>query len=60
MTWRRGWTNRSDRGDRDGPSQKRQGKDAKFGFGGRKKLAKQNDASSAADMSGYKQARPGK
>jgi rRNA-processing protein EBP2 len=32
-------------------------KNAKFGFGGRKRLQKQNDAFSAADMSGYK---PGK
>ncbi|KAF6251220.1 eukaryotic rRNA processing [Scenedesmus sp. NREL 46B-D3] len=39
------------------PNKKRQMKDAKFGFGGRKRLQKQNDAFSAADMSGYK---PGK
>lgn len=39
------------------PTKKRQMKDAKFGFGGRKRLQKQNDAFSAADMSGYK---PGK
>eukprot|EP00879_Flechtneria_rotunda_P012238 GHRR01012780.1.p1 GENE.GHRR01012780.1~~GHRR01012780.1.p1 ORF type:complete len:278 (+),score=128.67 GHRR01012780.1:234-1067(+) len=36
------------------PSKKRQVKDAKFGFGGRKRLQKQNDAFSAADMSSYK------
>ncbi|KAK9830655.1 hypothetical protein WJX74_000440 [Apatococcus lobatus] len=30
---------------------KRQAKDSKFGFGGRKRLGKQNDAASAADMS---------
>ncbi|KAK9862248.1 hypothetical protein WJX84_002448 [Apatococcus fuscideae] len=30
---------------------KRQAKDSKFGFGGRKRLGKQNDATSAADMS---------
>jgi rRNA-processing protein EBP2 len=39
------------------PNKKRQMKNAKFGFGGRKRLQKQNDAFSAADMSGYK---PGK
>lgn len=31
-------------------SLKRQGRDAKFGFGGRKKLLKQNSAVSTADM----------
>lgn len=36
---------------------KRQAKNEKFGFGGRKRLGKQNDASSAADMSGYKPGR---
>jgi rRNA-processing protein EBP2 len=41
----------------DAPNKKRQMKNAKFGFGGRKRLQKQNDAFSAADMSGYK---PGK
>mmetsp|Transcript_16993 Transcript_16993/g.40545 ORF Transcript_16993/g.40545 Transcript_16993/m.40545 type:complete len:289 (-) Transcript_16993:18-884(-) len=35
-------------------SKKRQFKDSKFGFGGRKRLKKQNDAFSAADMSSYK------
>eukprot|EP00775_Hariotina_reticulata_P003949 gene3949-4203_t len=39
------------------PNKKRQMKDAKFGFGGRKRLQKQNDAFSAADMSGYKPGR---
>lgn len=39
------------------PSKKQQMKDAKFGFGGRKRLQKQNDAFSAADMSGYKPGR---
>eukprot|EP00891_Asterochloris_glomerata_P006027 jgi/Astpho2/6027/fgenesh1_pm.00084_%23_13_t len=33
-----------------GPSKKQQAKDAKFGFGGRKRLQKQNDAVSAASM----------
>lgn len=35
-------------------SKKRQYKDAKFGFGGPKRRLKQNDANSAADVSGYK------
>lgn len=39
------------------PNKKRQMKNAKFGFGGRKRLQKQNDAFSAADMSGYKPGR---
>ncbi|KAG2496308.1 hypothetical protein HYH03_005541 [Edaphochlamys debaryana] len=38
-------------------NKKRQAKNAKFGFGGRKALKKQNDAYSAADMDSYK---PGK
>ncbi|KAG2437056.1 hypothetical protein HYH02_011317 [Chlamydomonas schloesseri] len=45
------------RGGPKAPSKKRQARDAKFGFGGRKSLKKQNDAYSAADMDGY---RPGK
>ncbi|KAF2088027.1 eukaryotic rRNA processing [Saccharata proteae CBS 121410] len=32
---------------------KRQKKDEKFGFGGKKRFAKSNDAQSASDMSGY-------
>ena len=36
-------------------SKKREAKDSKFGFGGRKRLGKQNDASSAADMGGFRQ-----
>ncbi len=36
-------------------SKKREAKDTKFGFGGRKRLGKQNDASSAADMGGFRQ-----
>ena len=37
-------------------SKKRQARDQKFGFGGtKKKLAKQNDAKSADDLSGFKQ-----
>lgn len=36
--------------DLPGKSKKRAGRDAKFGFGGRKKLQKQNSAESSADM----------
>ncbi|GLC34406.1 hypothetical protein PLESTB_000731900 [Pleodorina starrii] len=39
------------------PNKKRQMKDAKFGFGGRKALKKQNDAYSAANMDDYKPGR---
>ncbi|KAF2659706.1 Ebp2-domain-containing protein [Lophiostoma macrostomum CBS 122681] len=47
----------SDRRDASGkPNFKRQKKDAKFGFGGKKRHAKSNDAISSADTRGY----PGK
>eukprot|EP01025_Chloroclados_australasicus_P043476 TRINITY_DN4656_c0_g1_i1.p4 TRINITY_DN4656_c0_g1~~TRINITY_DN4656_c0_g1_i1.p4 ORF type:complete len:100 (-),score=16.89 TRINITY_DN4656_c0_g1_i1:431-730(-) len=36
-------------------SQKKQYKDAKYGFGGPKRIRKQNDAISAADTSGFRQ-----
>ncbi len=36
---------------------KREAKNDKYGFGGRKRLGKQNDASSAADMDGFRQGR---
>lgn len=36
---------------------KRQAKNDKFGFGGRKRLKKQNDAGSAADMDSFRQGR---
>ncbi|GAX82022.1 hypothetical protein CEUSTIGMA_g9450.t1 [Chlamydomonas eustigma] len=39
-------------------NKKRQAKNAKFGFGGSKRIAKQNDAYSSASMDGYKA--PGK
>ncbi|KAG1680383.1 hypothetical protein FOA52_015474 [Chlamydomonas sp. UWO 241] len=52
-------------GDRNKPAgkqgdlnKKRQSKDAKFGFGGKKSLSKQNDKFSAADMSGYHGSKP--
>ncbi|GAB4815830.1 hypothetical protein N2152v2_002876 [Parachlorella kessleri] len=38
-------------------SKKRQQRDSKFGFGGPKRLRKQNDASSAADVDGYRPSR---
>ena len=42
------------RGDRDsGPSQKRQRKDQKYGFGGKKRHAKSGDAISSADMRSF-------
>jgi hypothetical protein len=37
-----------------GANAKRASKDEQYGFGGRKKVQKQNDAASAADMSAYK------
>jgi rRNA-processing protein EBP2 len=41
-------------GGRDGkPDNKRAKKDQKFGFGGKKRHAKSNDAKSSADGSGY-------
>ncbi|KXZ53630.1 hypothetical protein GPECTOR_6g547 [Gonium pectorale] len=43
--------------DAKAPNKKRQMRDSKFGFGGRKALKKQNDAYSAANMDDYK---PGK
>lgn len=35
-------------------SKKREAKNSKFGFGGRKRLKKQNDSSSTANMDSYK------
>lgn len=52
---------------RQKPNAKRLGKDSKYGFGGKKRLSRENDKDSAADVSGFnskkmkgKQARPGK
>ena len=44
-----------DRGGRDsgGPPHKRQKKDQKFGFGGKKRFSKSGDAVSTGDMSGF-------
>ncbi|KAJ8607135.1 hypothetical protein MRB53_040488 [Persea americana] len=44
---------RKSRAGTDGPNHKRQKKDSKFGFGGKKRFAKSNDAKSASDLSGY-------
>lgn len=52
-------TNKADRatrrgkGDTAGPNRKRQKKDEKFGFGGKTRFAKSNDAKSAGDTRGY-------
>ena len=40
-------------GNGAGPRGKRQKKDEKFGFGGKKRFAKSNDAKSAGDVGGY-------
>jgi len=60
----RGGGDRGGRGDRDGGDRnaKRVKKDDKFGFGGKKRFSKSNDASTAGDMSGYsaKKMREGK
>mmetsp|Transcript_18604 Transcript_18604/g.59228 ORF Transcript_18604/g.59228 Transcript_18604/m.59228 type:complete len:329 (-) Transcript_18604:246-1232(-) len=42
---------------KQGPSKKRRVKDSKYGFGGPKKLKKQNDAKSSADTSGFSASR---
>ena len=51
-------------GGRDGPNRKRQKKDEKFGFGGKKRFAKSNDARSSGDAKGYSvrnmKSKPGK
>lgn len=41
------------RGANSGPNRKRQKKDSKFGFGGKKRFGKSNDAKSSGDVSGY-------
>ena len=40
-------------GPREGAGRKRQKKDEKFGFGGKKRFAKSNDAQSSGEMKGY-------
>lgn len=49
---------RTSRGGRDGPSRggprnKKQKKDEKFGYGGKKRFSKSTDAASTADMRGF-------
>ncbi|KAF2763752.1 Ebp2-domain-containing protein [Teratosphaeria nubilosa] len=51
-------TDRKDRAarrskDKDGPNRKRQKKDEKFGFGGKKRFEKSNDKESTNDMRGF-------
>jgi rRNA-processing protein EBP2 len=50
-------TSGRERGRGDGPNRKRQRKDAKFGFGGKKRFAKSSDASSSGDMRGFSTSR---
>ncbi|KAK4905601.1 rRNA-processing protein EBP2 [Elasticomyces elasticus] len=45
------------KGGRDDGNHKRQAKDKKFGFGGKKRFAKSGDAASSADMRGFDQRR---
>jgi len=47
---------RRDRREKGGPN-KRQKKDQKFGFGGKKRFSKSGDAMSSGDMSGFSQKR---
>lgn len=58
---------KQDSNKRRKPNAKRLGKDAKYGFGGKKRLSRENDKNSSADVSGFnakkmkgKQVRPGK
>ena len=46
-------TDRSGRERGNGPDSKRQKRDQKFGFGGKKRFAKSGDAASTADMRGF-------
>ena len=45
-------------GGRSGGNPKRDAKDSKYGFGGRKRAGKRNDATSSADMEGFRTSRP--
>ncbi|KAM0722355.1 hypothetical protein Q7P37_001796 [Cladosporium fusiforme] len=53
VTERKDKAERRAKGAADGAHRKRQKKDEKYGFGGKKKHAKSNDAKSASDMSGF-------
>lgn len=44
-------------GGQGGPNPKRQKKDSKFGYGGKKRFSKSGDAESSADMRGFSNAR---
>lgn len=50
-------TDRQGRERGSGPASKRQKKDQKFGFGGKKRFAKSSDAASTADMRGFSASR---
>ena len=50
-------TDRQGRERGAGPAFKRQKKDQKFGFGGKKRFAKSGDAASTADMRGFSASR---
>lgn len=43
------------RGAGDGPNHKRQKRDQKFGFGGKKRFSKSGDAASSGDMRSFSQ-----
>lgn len=40
-------------GEHSGPNNKRQKKDSKYGFGGKKRHVKSNDSTSAGDLDGF-------
>jgi rRNA-processing protein EBP2 len=50
-------TDRQGRERGSGPASKRQKKDQKFGFGGKKRFGKSSDAASTADMRGFSASR---
>ena len=50
---RRSKSARNGDGDRNSRQGKRQKKDQKFGFGGKKRFSKSNDATSTSDMRGF-------
>jgi rRNA-processing protein EBP2 len=53
VTAKKDKADRRAKGAADGAGRKRQKKDEKFGFGGKKRFGKSNDAKSSGDMSGY-------
>lgn len=50
-------TGRERGGAADAPNAKRQKKDSKFGYGGKKRFSKSGDAESSADMRGFSSSR---